>query len=126
MNFPEDLKYTEDHEWIRVEGDTATIGITAHAQSELGDIVYVDVEEELDSIESGETFGTIEAVKTVADLYAPCTGTVIEVNTRLDDEPELINSDPYGAGWILKFKLSDVSQLNDLLDVNDYKEQVGQ
>ena len=126
MNFPEDLKYTEDHEWVRVEGDTGIIGITDHAQSELGDIVYVDIEEELDAIESGESFGTIEAVKTVADLYAPCSGQVIEINSKLEDNPELINSDPYGEGWILKFKLSDPSELDDLLDVGEYKEQVGQ
>ncbi len=126
MNFPEDLKYTEDHEWVRVEGDTGIIGITDHAQSELGDIVYVDIEDELDAIESGESFGTIEAVKTVADLYAPCTGQVIEINSKLEDNPELINSDPYGDGWILKFKISDPSELDQLLDVGEYKEQVGQ
>ncbi len=126
MNFPEDLKYTEDHEWVRVEGDTGIIGITDHAQSELGDIVYVDIEDELDAIESGESFGTIEAVKTVADLYAPCTGQVIEINSKLEDNPELINSDPYGDGWILKFKITDPSELDELLDVGEYKEQVGQ
>ncbi len=126
MNFPEDLLYTEDHEWVRVDGDAAFIGITDHAQSELGDIVYVDIEDELDEVEKGGTFGTIEAVKTVADMYAPASGSVAEINKMLEEDPEIINKDPYGDGWILKITLSDKSELDDLLDVQAYKELIGQ
>jgi glycine cleavage system H protein len=106
MDFPSELKYTEDHEWIRIEGDTAFIGITEHAQKELGDIVYVDINTVGDSLEKGEVFGSVEAVKTVSDLFIPVAGTVSEVNDELDAEPELVNSDPYGRGWMVKITLS--------------------
>lgn len=125
MNFPDGLKYTEDHEWIRVEGTIGTIGITDHAQSELGDIVYIDIEDDLGEIEKGGTFGTIEAVKTVADLYAPVSGKVQSNNESLADSPDAINSDPYGEGWILKIELSDLSELDELMDVEAYKEHIG-
>lgn len=125
MNFPEGLKYSEEHEWIKVDGNTAYIGITDYAQGELGDIVFLDIEKGLDEISKGDSFGAIEAVKTVSDLYAPASGKVLEVNPKLADEPQLINSDPYGDGWIVKVELSDVSELDDLMDVAAYKEQVG-
>lgn len=126
MNFPEDLKYTKDHEWLRVEGNIGIIGVTDHAQGELGDIVYIDISSSLQEVNEGETFGTIEAVKTVADLYAPVSGTIVEVNTALNDSPETVNSDPYGNGWLVKIEMSDPSQANNLLDVNAYRELVGQ
>ncbi len=126
MKFPEDLKYTNDHEWVKVEGNTGTIGITDHAQSELGDIVYIDIDEDIEDIEKGEAFGTIEAVKTVADLFAPVNGKVQVVNTDLNDAPETVNKDPYGDGWIIKVELSDTSELDELMDVNAYKEMIGQ
>lgn len=126
MNIPENLKYTKDHEWIKVEGNTGSIGITDYAQGELGDIVFVDIDPELGEINKGDSFGSIEAVKTVSDLYAPCTGKVLEVNTKLEDEPELMNSDPYGEGWIIKVELSDKSQVDDLMDSSAYKEHIGQ
>ncbi len=126
MNFPEDLKYTKEHEWIRVEGNIGTIGVTDHAQGELGDIVYIDISGNLDEVGQGESFGTIEAVKTVADLYAPVAGKIVEVNTALNDAPETVNSDPYGAGWLVRMELADPSQVDALLDVQSYKELIGQ
>jgi glycine cleavage system H protein len=125
MNFPEELKYTKDHEWIRVEGDVATIGITEFAAGELGDIVYVEVETEGETLDKEEVFGSVEAVKTVSDLFMPVSGEVVEFNEALEDAPETVNSDPYGDGWIIKVKLSDVAELEDLLDASAYKEQVG-
>jgi glycine cleavage system H protein len=125
MNFPKELRYTEEHEWVKVEGDTATIGITAFAQSELGDIVYVDINTEGEEIGANEVFGTIEAVKTVSDLFMPVTGEVIEVNEELEARPELVNSDPYGKGWIIKAKLKDPSQVEKLLSAEEYQEKVG-
>jgi glycine cleavage system H protein len=126
MNFPENLKYTKDHEWILVEGTTATIGITAFAQGELGDIVYVEVESVGETIDQNEVFGTIEAVKTVSDLFLPVTGTISELNEELADSPEKVNEDPYGAGWIVKMDLSDVSEVDSLLSADEYKELIGQ
>lgn len=126
MNFPEGLKYTDDHEWVKVEGNVGIIGVTDHAQSELGDVVYVDIDEDLESIEKGSDFGTIEAVKTVADLYAPVSGKVLEVNTSINDNPEIVNSDPYGKGWMIKVELSNPSELESLMDVDAYKAHVGQ
>ena len=125
MNIPEGIKFSVDHEWIRVEGDTAVIGISDYAQSELGDIVYIDIDSDLSEISISETFGSIEAVKTVSDLYAPISGKVIEINDRLEDEPELVNSDPFGEGWLIKIQLSDTSQLDNLLSGEDYKKQIG-
>ncbi len=125
MNIPENLKFTKDHEWIEIDGDTATIGITDFAQSELGDIVFVDVETVDETIEKDEVFGSVEAVKTVSDLFMPVTGEVTEFNEILEDTPEKINSDPYGEGWIIKVKISDSSQIEDLLDAAAYKEIIG-
>jgi glycine cleavage system H protein len=125
MNFPSELKYTEDHEWIRIEGDTAFIGITDHAQKELGDIVYVDINTVGDSLEKGEVFGSVEAVKTVSDLFIPVAGTVTEVNDELDSEPELVNSDPYGRGWMVKITLANPEDTEGLLSVEDYKQFIG-
>ncbi|MBE7640733.1 MULTISPECIES: glycine cleavage system protein GcvH [Salegentibacter] len=125
MNIPQDLKYTKDHEWIRVEGDTVTIGITDFAQSELGDIVYVEVETLDETLDKEEVFGTVEAVKTVSDLYLPISGEIIEFNESLEDEPEKVNSDPYGEGWMIKVKFSDESQLEELLSADAYKEILG-
>ena len=124
MNIPTNLKYTKDHEWLLVEGDTATIGITDYAQSELGDIVYVDVDTLDEELDKEEVFGTIEAVKTVSDLFTPISGEVIEFNEGLEDAPENINTDPYGTGWIIKMKLNNLSELDDLLDATAYKELV--
>ena len=124
MNLPSELKYTKDHEWIKIEGDVATVGITEFAQGELGDIVYVDVDTLDDTVEEGDVFGSVEAVKTVSDLFMPLTGEVIEFNEELEDEPEFVNSDPYGKGWMIKIKISDSSQINDLLDAAAYKELV--
>lgn len=121
MTIPENLYYTSEHEWIRVEGDTAYIGITDFAQGELGDIVYVDVATEGESLDKDEVFGSVEAVKTVSDLYMPVSGEIIEFNAALGDEPELLNSSPYEAGWIIKVKISDASQLDELLDAAAYK-----
>lgn len=121
MNVPSELKYTKDHEWIRVEGETITIGITDFAQSELGDIVYVEVETLDETLDIEEVFGTVEAVKTVSDLFLPVSGEIIEFNESLEDEPEKVNSDPYGEGWMIRVKCSDVSQLDDLLSAEDYK-----
>jgi glycine cleavage system H protein len=124
MKIPADLKYTEDHEWIRIEGDTAVVGITDFAQGELGDVVFVEIETEGEELEKGDTFGTVEAVKTVSDLFMPVGGEVTEVNEALADEPELVNKDPYGKGWMIKIQISDVSELNDLLSADDYKKMV--
>ena len=122
MNNPENLKYTKDHEWINIEGDIATIGITSFAQGELGDIVFVDVDTEGEELENEEVFGTIEAVKTVSDLFMPVSGKVTEFNKDLEDTPELINSDPYGDGWIIKVSIiSDSSELDELLSSDEYK-----
>jgi glycine cleavage system H protein len=121
MNIPENLKYSNDHEWLRVEGDEAFIGITDFAQKELGDIVFVEVETVDEALEKEEVFGTIEAVKTVSDLLMPVEGTVVELNEKLEDEPELINKDPYNEGWIIKIKLADPSELDDMLDAAGYK-----
>lgn len=124
MNIPDNLFYTKEHEWISVEGDVATIGITDFAQNELGDIVFVEVETVDEELDIEESFGTIEAVKTVSDMFMPVSGTVIELNEALDAEPEIINKDPYGEGWIIKIKMSDTSQVNDLLSVESYKELI--
>lgn len=125
MNIPADLKYTKDHEWVKVEGDTAVIGITDFAQGELGDIVFVEVDTEGETLDQEEVFGTIEAVKTVSDLFMPITGEVAEFNTAIEDTPELVNKDPYGEGWLIKVKVSDASQLDGLLDAEAYQELVG-
>ena len=125
MNIPSEFKYTKDHEWIKVEGDILTVGITDFAQGELGDIVYVEVETVDEILEVDEVFGTVEAVKTVSDLFLPVSGEIIEFNETLEDEPEKVNSDPYGEGWMVKIKMSDKSQLDDLLDAEDYKAIVG-
>jgi len=125
MNIPAELKYTKEHEWIKIEGDTITIGITDFAQGELGDIVYVDVDTLDDTVEIDEVFGTVEAVKTVSDLFMPVTGEVIAFNEELENAPELVNSDPYGEGWMIKVKIEDSSQLDNLLDAEAYKDVVG-
>lgn len=125
MNFPADLKYTKDHEWVRLEGDTAVVGITDFAQSELGDIVYVEVETLDESLEKDAVFGTVEAVKTVSDLFLPMSGEIIEFNESLEDEPEKVNSDPYGDGWMIKIKVDDASDFESLLSVEEYKALVG-
>jgi len=124
MDIRDNLKYTNDHEWIRVEDDTAYVGITDYAQKELGDIVFIEVETEGESLEKGDTFGTIEAVKTVSDLYMPLSGEVLEFNEELEDQPELVNKDPYDNGWIVKLKIADKAQLEDLLEAEDYKKQI--
>lgn len=126
MNIPENLKYTKDHEWVRVEGNIGVIGITDYAQSELGDVVFVDIDESLTEISKGASCGTIEAVKTVSDVYAPFSGKVVEVNPKLKDNPELLNSDPYGEGWMFKAEISNNSDLDDLLDAAAYKSLIGQ
>jgi glycine cleavage system H protein len=125
MNIPSDLKYTKDHEWVRIEGDTATVGITDFAQGELGDIVYVEVETLDETLDKEEVFGTVEAVKTVSDLFLPLSGEIIAFNEALEDEPEKVNSDPYGEGWMIKIRLSDASEIEDLLSDAEYKELVG-
>ena len=125
MNFPENLKYTKDHEWVLIEGDMATVGITDFAQSELGDIVYVEVETVDDALEKEAVFGTVEAVKTVSDLFLPVSGTVVAFNEALDQSPELVNSDPYGAGWMIRMRIDNLDELTDLLDAAAYKELVG-
>ena len=126
MNIPEKLMYTQDHEWVKVEDGVGTIGITDYAQGELGDVVFVDIPADISEVNSGDTFGSIEAVKTVSDLFAPVSGNIKEVNSKLEDEPELINSDPYGEGWIVKIELSDESQVKELMDSAAYKEHIGQ
>ena len=124
MNIPSELKYTKDHEWVSIEGDIATIGITDFAQGELGDIVYVEVETVDETLDAEEIFGTVEAVKTVSDLFLPLSGEIIEFNKALEDEPEKVNTDPYGDGWMIKLKCSDLSQVDNLLSVDDYKKLV--
>ena len=124
-SIPSDLKYTKDHEWVRVDGDTAVIGITDFAQSELGDIVYVEIETVGETVEKEAVFGTVEAVKTVSDLFMPLTGEVMELNDALEGNPELVNNDPYGEGWMVKVKIADASQLNDLLDASAYGALIG-
>ena len=126
MNLPESLKYTKDHEWVRIEGDVAYVGITDFAQSELGDIVYVDIDTVDKDINQEDVFGTVEAVKTVSDLFSPLSGTVLEFNEKLESSPELVNSDPYGEGWIIKMSISDNSQVGDLLSAEAYRELIGQ
>ena len=125
MNFPEELKYTKDHEWLRVEEDNVYVGITDFAQGELGDIVFVDVDTEGEELEKEEVFGSVEAVKSVSDLFMPINGEVLAFNEKLEDEPQLINSDPYGEGWIIKISASDINELNSLLSAESYKELVG-
>ena len=126
MNIPSDLKYTKDHEWVKIEGNTATVGITSFAQGELGDIVYVDVDTLDNSVEKDEVFGSVEAVKTVSDLFMPLTGEVIEFNEGLEDEPEIVNKDPYGKGWMIKIAITDNSQIEELLDAQAYQELIGE
>ncbi len=125
MNIPAELKYTKDHEWVSVSGDIATVGITDFAQGELGDIVYVEVETLDETLEMEEVFGTVEAVKTVSDLFLPLSGEIIEFNETLEGEPELVNSDPYGAGWMIKIKISDPAQLEELMSSEDYAALLG-
>ena len=124
MSIPENLLYTEDHEWVRVEGEEALIGITDFAQKELGDIVFVEVETVDEELEKGDAFGTIEAVKTVSDMFMPVSGTVLEFNESIEDQPEVINKDPYGDGWIVKIKVNDASELDELLDSAAYKDNI--
>ncbi|MFO7445425.1 MAG: glycine cleavage system protein GcvH [Ignavibacteriaceae bacterium] len=125
MNFPSNLKYTKEHEWISIEGTNGLIGITEYAQSELGDIVYLDIDPNIGAVKKGDSMGTIEAVKTVSELYAPCTGKIVEVNSQLQTSPELINSDPYGQGWMIKIEIADLNELGDLLDSEAYKKLIG-
>ena len=125
MNFPKELKYTADHEWVRINGNEAVIGITDFAQSELGEIVYVDVDTEREKIDRNEVFGSIEAVKTVSDLMMPMTGEVLEVNAELEDAPELVNEDPYGKGWIIKIAIENPAEADELLDAAGYQEKIG-
>ena len=125
MNVPADLKYTKDHEWVKIEGDVVTIGVTDYAQGELGDVVYVEIETEGETLANEEVFGTVEAVKTVSDLFMPVSGEVIEVNSELESTPESVNSDPYGAGWMVKIKISDTSELDSLLAAADYEALIG-
>ena len=124
MNIPAGLKYTQDHEWVRVEGETAIVGITDFAQGELGDVVFVEIETEVETMEEGETFGTVEAVKTVSDLFMPVGGEVVEVNPALADEPELVNKDPYNKGWMIKVKITDAAELGELLSADDYQKML--
>ncbi len=125
MNIPAELQYTKDHEWVKIDGDIATVGITDFAQSELGDIVYVEVETLDETLDQEEVFGTVEAVKTVSDLFLPLSGEIIEFNETLEDEPEKVNTDPYGDGWMIKIKISDVSQVDGLMSDVDYKALIG-
>lgn len=125
MNFPENLKYTKDHEWIKLEGDTATVGITDFAQRELGDIVYVDIDSAGKSMNAEEIFGTVEAVKTVSDLFLPVAGTINEVNPALATQPELVNSDPYGEGWMIRMKVNDPNDVEAMMTAGDYQQLVG-
>ncbi len=125
MNFPENLRYTKDHEWVLIEGNTATVGITDFAQSELGDIVYVEVDTVDETLDKEEVFGTVEAVKTVSDLFLPLSGTIESFNEELDQNPELVNSDPYGAGWMIKMSVDNLDEIEELLDVDAYKALVG-
>ncbi len=125
MNIPSELKYTKDHEWVKIDGDIATVGITDFAQSELGDIVYVEVETLDETLDKEEVFGTVEAVKTVSDLFLPLSGEIVEFNEALEDEPEKVNSDPYGEGWMVKIKMSEASEVDDLMSADDYKALIG-
>lgn len=125
MNFPENLKYTKEHEWISVEGDIATVGITDFAQGELGDIVFVEIETKGQTLAKDSTFGTVEAVKTVSDLFMPVSGTITEVNPALESSPETVNQDPYSAGWMVKIQMNNAAELNDLLDAAAYKALIG-
>ena len=125
MNIPESLKYTKDHEWVKVDGNIVTVGVTEFAQGELGDIVFVEIETEGEEIEQNDVFGTIEAVKTVSDLFMPVSGTISEVNGGLEDTPEVVNSDPYGKGWMVKIEMSDASQIDELLSAEDYRAVIG-
>jgi glycine cleavage system H protein len=124
MDIPKNLKYTNNHEWLKVEGDTALVGITGYAQGELGDIVYVEIEVEGETLDKGESFGTIEAVKTVSDLYMPVSGEVLEVNPVLEEKPETINNDPHGEGWMIRIKITDEAQVNELMDNKAYEELI--
>lgn len=124
MNFPENLRYTKEHEWVRVEGDEAVVGITDFAQAELGDIVYVEIETQGQDLDSGAIFGTVEAVKTVSDLYLPVAGTIREVNPKLNSNPELVNKDPYGDGWMIRMKLANPADVDTLMDADAYKSLV--
>lgn len=126
MSIPNNLKYTKEHEWVLVEGSTGTIGVTDYAQGELGDVVYVDIDPALSEIKKGESIGTIEAVKTVSDIFAPFSGKVIELNSEIKDSPELVNSDPYGKGWMIKVEISNPADLEDLLDASAYQALIGQ
>lgn len=125
MNFPENLKYTKEHEWIKVTGNEALVGITEFATSELGDVVFMEIETLGETLSLGETFGTVEAVKTVSDLFMPVSGKILEVNPELESTPELVNKDPYGKGWIIKISISDAGELNNLLNAADYKNLIG-
>jgi len=125
MNIPAELKYTKDHEWVKVDGDIATIGVTDYAQGELGDVVYVEIETEGETLDQEEVFGTVEAVKTVSDLFMPVSGEVMEVNEALADAPDLVNQDAYGEGWMVKVKMNDTSQVDSLLSADDYKAEIG-
>ena len=125
MNFPQELKYTKDHEWVRVTGDQAVIGITDFAQGELGDIVYVDIDTIGETIEQERVFGTVEAVKTVSDLFMPVSGEILELNSMLEKQPEMVNKDPYGEGWMVKVKMTDTTQIGNLLTAEQYRELVG-
>jgi len=124
MNIPADLKYTQDHEWVRVEGDVVTVGVTYFAQGELGDVVFVEIETEGETLDKGETFGTVEAVKTVSDLFMPVGGEVTEFNEALADEPELVNKDPYGEGWMIKIKVADTAEIGELMSAADYQKML--
>lgn len=124
MNIPADLKYTQDHEWVRVDGDVAIVGVTDFAQGELGDVVFVEIETEGETLGKGETFGTVEAVKTVSDLFMPVSGEVTEFNEDLADDPELVNKDPYGKGWMIKVSMSDAAELDELMDADAYKAMI--
>jgi len=125
MNVPENLMYTKDHEWIRVEGDNAYIGITDFAQGELGDVVFIEIETEGETLDKEEVFGTIEAVKTVSDMFMPVGGEVLEINNAIEDSPDLVNKDPFGDGWMIKISISDTAELNELLSADQYKELIG-
>ena len=125
MNFPDNLKYTKDHEWISVQGKIGTMGVTDYAQGELGDVVFIDINAAGADIKAGDSIGTIEAVKTVSDIYAPCSGKIVEVNAHLQAQPEVVNTDPYGLGWMVKIEIADPSELNSLLDNEAYKQLIG-
>jgi len=125
MTFPENLKYTKDHEWIKVEGENGIVGITEYATGELGDVVFVELPAPGKQVKQGESFGTIEAVKAVSDLFAPLSGEIVEINTELEKSPELVNKDPYGKGWMIKLKISNKTELNNLLDVKTYRDSIG-